>query len=110
MSKNKTNRYTAEEKTIILKRHLVEQEPLSALCEEFNISPTTFYNWQKKLFENAPNTLQAKKPGRSPLKDKDDQIKELQAKLDHKDKVLAEAVEAMMLSKKLSGETSITRG
>jgi len=110
MSKTNRQRYTAEQKSKILKRHLVEGEVLSELCEEFNISPATFYNWQKKLFENAHNALEGKKPGRSPLKQKDEQIKQLQAKLSHKDQVLAEAVEAMMLAKKLSGENLKSRG
>lgn len=110
MSKTNRQRYTAAQKSKILKRHLVEGEALSELCEEFDISPTTFYNWQKKLFENAPSALEAKKPGRNPLKKKEEQIKQLEAKLAHKDEVLAEAVEAMMLAKKLSGENSIKRG
>ena len=110
MSKKTQTRYTAEEKSKILKRHLVENEPLSELCEEFNISPTTFYNWQKKLFENAASALETQKPGRSPLKKLEQHNKELQAKLSHKDEVLAEAVEALLLAKKLSGENSINRG
>jgi len=65
MSKSKQTRYTAEQKTKILKRHLIENEPLSTLCEEFNISITTFHNWQKKLFENAPSVLESKRPGPS---------------------------------------------
>ena len=110
MSKRAKTRYTAEEKSKILKRHLVEGEEISALCDEFNISPATFYNWQKKLFENAPSVLEAKRPGRSPSKQKDDEIKRLQEKLAHKDTVLAEAMEAMMLAKKLNGENSKISG
>lgn len=110
MSKSKQTRYTAEQKTKILKRHLIENEPLSTLCEEFNISITTFHNWQKKLFENAPSVLESKRPGPSPLKQKEEQIKQLEAKLSQKDQVLAEAIEAMILAKKLSGENSTKRG
>jgi len=108
MSKNKRTRYNAEQKSKILKRHLVEGEALSALCEEFNITPTTFYNWQKKLFENASAALESGRSGPSPIKKLEIQNKELEAKLAHKDTVLAEAIEAMMLSKKLSGENSKT--
>lgn len=110
MSKSKKTRYTAAEKTKILKRHLVENEPLSQLCEEFNITATTFYNWQKLLFEKAPDILESKRPGRSPLKKKDDQIKQLEEQLSHKDKVLYEAIDALILAKKPSGENSTNRG
>ena len=110
MSKKTQNRYTAEEKSKILKRHLVENEPLSGLCEEFNISPSTFYKWQKKLFENAPSALETQKPGRSSLKKLEQHKEELQAKISHKDEVLAEAKEALLLVRKLSGENSIKRG
>ena len=110
MSKKTKKRYTAIEKTKILKRHLVEGEELSTLCEEFNISPATFYNWQKTLFENAPSVLESKRPGRNSAKQKDEEIKRLQEKLAHKDTVLAEAVEAMMLAKKLNGENSKISG
>ena len=34
MSK-KRNRYSAEQKVVILKRHLVEQAPLSDICDEY---------------------------------------------------------------------------
>ena len=84
--------------------------PLSQICEDHKISPTTFYNWQKKLFENAPSLLAASKPGRSPEKKKDDKIKDLESKLAHKDDVLREAVEALVMSKKHSGENSTNNG
>ncbi len=109
MSKRKP-RHSAEEKAKILKLHLVEQVPLSQICEDHKISPTTFYNWQKKLFENAPSLLAPSKPGRSPEKKKDDKIKALEAKLAHKDDVLREAVEALVMSKKHSGENSTNNG
>ena len=44
--------YTAEEKVAILRRHLLEQEPVSKLCDEFGLQPTVFYRWQKEFFEN----------------------------------------------------------
>ena len=35
--------YTAEEKVAILRRHLVENEPVSQLCDELAPQPTVFY-------------------------------------------------------------------
>jgi len=109
MSKRQ-QRHTAEDKAKILKLHLVEQVPLSQICEDFKISPTTFYNWQKKLFEHAPSLLAPSKPCPSLEKKKDEKIKSLEAKLAHKDDVLREAVEALVMSKKHSGENSTTNG
>ena len=37
----------------ILRRHFLDQVPVSDLCDENRISPTLFYRWQKELFENA---------------------------------------------------------
>ena len=44
--------YTAEEKVAILRRHLVDKEPVSKLCDELAPRPTVFYRWQKEFFEN----------------------------------------------------------
>ena len=44
--------YTAAEKVAILRRHLIEKEPVSAICEGLELQPTVFYRWQKELFEN----------------------------------------------------------
>ena len=39
MRKKRTN-YTGQEKVIILKRHLVDQVPVSDLCDEYHLQPT----------------------------------------------------------------------
>jgi len=45
--------FTPQEKVAIVKRHLLEGTPVSSLCDEFEINPTLFYQWQRQLFENA---------------------------------------------------------
>ena len=52
--------YTAEEKVVVLRRHLVENEPVSQLCDELALQPTVFYRWQKEFFENAAAAFQTK--------------------------------------------------
>ena len=49
--KTERKHYTAAEKVAILRRHLLEQEPVSKLCDEFGLQPTVFYRWQKEFFE-----------------------------------------------------------
>ena len=46
------NQYAPEEKVAILRRHLLEKEPISKLCDEVGLQPTVFYRWQKEFFEN----------------------------------------------------------
>ena len=42
--------YTAEEKVAILRRHLLEDEQISKLCDKQGLQPTMFYRWQKELY------------------------------------------------------------
>ena len=52
--------YTAEEKVAILRRHLLDKEPVSDLCDELGLQPTVFYRWQKEFFENGAAAFQPK--------------------------------------------------
>ena len=52
--------FAAEEKVAILRRHLVDQEPISKLCDELGLQPTAFYRWQKEFFENGAAAFQTK--------------------------------------------------
>ena len=49
---NEPRPYTPEEKVAILRRHLLDKEPISNLCDELGLQPTVFYRWQKEFFEN----------------------------------------------------------
>jgi transposase-like protein len=51
--------YSAEEKVVILRRHLLEKVPISDLCEELKLQPTVFYRWQKEFFENGAAAFQS---------------------------------------------------
>ena len=46
--KKQRKHYTPEEKVAILRRHLLEKEPISKLCDELGLQPTVFYRWQKR--------------------------------------------------------------
>ena len=50
--KKQRKHYAPEEKVAILRRHLLEKEPISKLCDELGLQPTVFYRWQKEFFEN----------------------------------------------------------
>jgi transposase len=50
--KKQRKHYTPEEKVAILRRHLLEQVPISEVCDKHGLRPTVFYRWQKEFFEN----------------------------------------------------------
>ena len=60
--KKQRKHYTPEEKVAILRRHLLEQVPISELCDKHGLQPTVFYRWQKEFFENAAAAFQPKAP------------------------------------------------
>ena len=58
--KKTRNSYSAEEKVAILRRHLLNQEPISKVCDELGLQPTVFYRWQKEFFDNGAAAFQTK--------------------------------------------------
>ena len=93
--------YTAQEKVAVLRRHLVEKDPVSKLCDELKLQPTVFYRWQKELFENGAAAFENKSRKRPPEQDR---IERLQQKIQTKDAVLAELMAEHVALKKSLGE------
>src|SRR6187399_2824263 len=60
--KKQRKHYAPEEKVAILRRHLLEKEPISKLCDELGLQPTVFYRWQKEFFENGAAAFEQKQP------------------------------------------------
>jgi transposase len=94
--------YTAEEKVAILRRHLLEREPVSKLCDELDLQPTVFYRWQKEFFENGAAAFQTK--GRADHEAEQHRIEYLEKKIQRKDEVLAELMAEHIALKKDLGE------
>ena len=94
--------YTAEEKVAILRRHLVEKEPISKLCDEQGLQPTVFYRWQKEFFENGAAAFQGK--ARANHQAEQERIEYLEKKIQRKDEVLAELMGEHIALKKSLGE------
>jgi transposase-like protein len=80
--------YTAEEKVAILRRHLLDKEPVSGLCDELGLQPTGLYRWQKEFFENGSAAFQQK--ARPNHQGEQERIEYLEKKIQTKDEVLAE--------------------
>lgn len=100
--KKSRKHYTAEEKVAILRRHLLEQEPVSRLCDELGLQPTVFYRWQKEFFENGAAAFQART--RSNSRAELERIEYLEKRIQRKDEVLAELMGEHIALKKSLGE------
>ena len=86
--KKQRKHYAPGEKVAILRRHLVEKEPISKLCDEVGLQPTVFYRWQKEFFENGTGAFLPKaRPNQSAEQER---IDYLEKKIQTKDEVLAE--------------------
>ncbi len=94
--------FTPLQKVAIVKRHLVDGVPISDLCDEHQIQPTQFYQWQKQLFENGATAFERK--GRAPRPFAEERrIQQLEAKLATKNEVIAELMEENVHLKKVDG-------
>jgi transposase len=94
--------YTPPEKVAILRRHLIDRVPVSDLCDEYQLPPSIFYAWQKLFFENGAAAFQRRdgSPEQSHLRT----IAALRDKLQRKNEVVAELMEAHIHLKKELGE------
>lgn len=100
--------FSAEEKAIILRRHLADNVSISKLCEEYDIQPSLFYLWQRQALENLGAALQVGRTGRGAAKATEREgarLAALEAKLARKDAVIAEVSEEYLALKKKLGES-----
>ena len=100
--RKKRRNYTAREKVAILKRHLMDQVPVSDLCDEYHLQPTVFYRWQKEFFENGAASFEKASSRQKQAEQK--RIQQLEAKLQIKNEVLSELMEEHVRLKKERGE------
>ena len=102
-TRKKRRHFSGQEKVAILRRHLVEKVPVSALCDEFHLQPTALYRWLKEFFDNGAAGFTAKS-GRGQLREEQHRIEALEKKLRRKDEVLGELMEEHVALKKRLGE------
>jgi transposase-like protein len=102
MTTQKRRHFSAEQKIAILRRHLLEQVPVSNLCDEYELQPTVFYAWQKQLFEGGAVVFERRTDG--PAVQLTRQVARLEEKLNTKNEVLAELLEEHIRLKKELGD------
>src|SRR6266576_2690995 len=101
--KKQRKHHTPEEKVAILRRHLLEKEPISKLCDELGLQPTVFYRWRKEFFENGASAFEQKaRPNHSAEQER---IAYLERKIQTKDEVLAELMAEHVALKKRLGNS-----
>ena len=102
MREAKRRRFSEEQKVEALKRHLVGKEKISIICDNLQIHPNQFYEWQRHFFENGALAFQkvSKRKENSQKK----KIENLEAKIAHKDNVISEIMSEHIALKKSLGE------
>lgn len=90
------------DKVKLLRLHLIEGKAISTLCDEHGLQPSVFYTWQKIFFENGAAAFD--RTPRSRRDGGDQKIAQLEAKLKHKDSVIAAVAEELVRTKKELGE------
>src|SRR5436305_6439426 len=100
--KKQRKHYTPEERVAILRRHLLEQVPISELCDKHGLQPTVFYRWQKEFFENGAAAFQTIE--RSKHSAEEERIDYVEKKIQTKDEVLAELMAEQVALDKTLGE------
>jgi transposase len=94
-----------EQKVALLRQHLVDNVPVSDVCEQNDIPVSLFYSWQKIFFENGHAAFtHGDKRRKTDANDKDRKIADLEARLLRKHEVLSELMEEHVQLKKALGE------
>jgi len=97
-------RHTPQQKAAILREHLVDQVPVSDLCDKHGLNPTVFYRWQREAFQGMPALFERKNDSRAAALERQNEA--LRIKCAHKDEVIAEIMEDFIAAKKKSGGLS----
>jgi transposase-like protein len=101
MHRRRRANFSADQKVVILREHLLGGNPISEVCRRYEIQPSQFYTWQKQLFENgAAAFAKQREPEVSRL---ERELRALRERLAKKDEVIAELSEEFVAAKKAAG-------
>lgn len=102
MSKRERRNFSPQEKARMVKEHLLENKPISQVCDENGLQVTVFQRWKQQLFENSASAFE-KKNNREESRWQKKALK-LERKLEKKNEVLSELMEEHIALKKSLGE------
>jgi transposase len=103
----KRRAWSGEQIMVLLKRHFMDKEEISKICQEEDIQPSQFYRWQAMLFSEGAAVFQ-RKNGLSERRERiaaRDKLTALEQKLQKKNEVLSELMEEHVRLKKELGES-----
>lgn len=100
--KRKQKRFQPAEKVAIIREHLVDNRPVSDICDEYGIHPSVYYRWQKQFFEGGEKAFALANEAKV-VKQLKEEVDQLEAKLARKDEVLGEVMEEYVTLKKSVG-------
>lgn len=105
MSKSR-RKHSPKEKASTLKRHLLDKESVSDICDDIDIAPTQYYRWQKEFVDNAEVVFEKRdRKSNGQMRRLEEEVEKLKLRLKHKDSVIAEITEDYVKLKKNIGET-----
>jgi transposase len=78
--------YTPQEEVAILRRPLLEKEPISKFCDEPGLQLTDFTCWQKEVFQHGATAFEQKRP--TNYSADQERIAYVETKIQTKDEVL----------------------
>jgi len=98
--------FSTEEKSAILRRHLVDKTPIADICNELELQPSVFYQWLRQVHENLAGALAPPVSAEPSKREKElaAKVAQLEARLAKKDGVIAEISAEFVHLKKELGE------
>lgn len=101
---NKRRKFTADEKAVIVRRHLWDKVPVSDLAQEYQVQPSQIHNWVNQAKQSLGKLFE-RTAGRAAVTDsKEQEIAKLKAKLAQKHEVISELMEENVKAKKANGD------
>ena len=104
MSQQTRKHLQGNEKIKLLKKHFIDKQPISEVCEAAKIPPGSFYLWQRELFDRGAAIFDFGRRGSKKADAAERKIAALEAKLAQKNEVIAELMQETLKLKKANGE------
>lgn len=92
--------HSAETKVLAIKRHLINKEKVSDICDELGIHPNVFHEWQSKFFSEGDQVFSSSKEKKTLEK----KVEKLSTQGQRKDTVISDLVTELIDLKKSLGE------
>ncbi|MFQ5380748.1 MAG: IS3 family transposase [Dehalococcoidia bacterium] len=100
MTSRRRRNFSAAEKVRIVREHLLDDVPVSEVCDRHGLRPSQFYTWQRQLFEKGSAAFaRQREPEAARLRR---QVKHLEDRLANREEVIAELSSEYVALKKVS--------